>query len=499
MGELSTGDLSRSHTFIKLSPKLRRWIERILILIIVIYPLTSMFLGLDLGDTGYHIYAYVNMFNTPDKINYTSILSTMIGHVWYKLFGGFGLIAFNALEVILELSLAYFVFHALKNILGRITTLLGLLVAMLAMNTYLNIFNYHQLNVWFLVVMMLLQYRAIYKKKPILTLWSGVVYAALVFARLGSVVAIVTVVIYFIAAIEHKNQRKLLKKHALFFVIGILIMLVLGAFILYVFNMHTHFINNVFRLQNIASDESSAYNFGNLLSILIFENMKVMVVGIVFLASSVGLLYSINLMTISFRQACLKKSKRVYYFLTGLLTSIFLVYGMYTIGELLPVPTWSQMTNGPAFSIGIMYVFAWGLILFNTFKKDTRSEKIKILSFMSLFLVILTIAGSNTKTKHVVLAMWFIAPIMFYVLKQLFLTDRAKIFFNRLVERTPLKISRKTMVAVLLIFAIMFNIPFINMLRVTANYDTTDFSRLTHRVNNHKVNMILTTKEEPLL
>ncbi|HHX37909.1 MAG TPA: hypothetical protein GX717_08015, partial [Clostridiaceae bacterium] len=167
MSELSENTVSRSYAFLKLKPKTRLWIERLLILAIIAYPLTTMFLGLDLGDTGYHVYAYVNVFNTPDKINYTSIFSTLIGHVWYRLFGGFGLLSFNILEVILELSMAYLAFQTLKNVIGRITTLTGLLVAMLAMKTYLKVFNYHQLNVWFLLIMMILQYHAIFTNKSI--------------------------------------------------------------------------------------------------------------------------------------------------------------------------------------------------------------------------------------------------------------------------------------------------------------------------------------------
>ncbi|HHX36636.1 MAG TPA: hypothetical protein GX717_01485, partial [Clostridiaceae bacterium] len=185
-----------------------------------------------------------------------------------------------------------------------------------------------------------------------------------------------------------------------------------------------------------------------------------------------------------------------YYFLLGLLTTIFIGYAMFYVGELLPVPRWPQMTNGPAFSIGIMYVCAWIVILMNATKHSMLAERLQILSFMSLLLVVLTIAGSNTMTKHVVLAMWLIAPITMYVLKQLLLSDQAKTLYNKLLARFHFKVTRKTMVAVLLLFAIMFNIPFVNMLSVTANYDTTDLSRLTHTVNNPKVRFNLTTAEE---
>ena len=83
---------------------------------------------------------------------------------------------------------------------------------------------------------MMFWYRAIYKKAYLT--WSGGL-CRLVFARLVSLHC--QVVIYFIAAIEHKNQRKLLKTCLICYRYSDYARP--RRFILCI-NMHTHFINN---------------------------------------------------------------------------------------------------------------------------------------------------------------------------------------------------------------------------------------------------------------
>ena len=64
----------------------------ILIALIALYPLIGIFWGLDLGDTGYHLFAYTNLSSHPEKINYTTFFSTAIGAAWNALFGWLGLL-----------------------------------------------------------------------------------------------------------------------------------------------------------------------------------------------------------------------------------------------------------------------------------------------------------------------------------------------------------------------------------------------------------------------
>ena len=73
------------------------------------------------------------------------------------------------------------------------------------------------------------------------------------------------------------------------------------------------------------------------------------------------------------------------------------------------VPNWPQMTTGPSFFIGILYVVTFCYVFFNMYSKNGNPDLI-ILGICAIMLPLLTIAGSNTGTKHVILAFWIIAP-----------------------------------------------------------------------------------------
>ena len=60
--------------------KIETVLKVFLIILIMIYPLAGAFLGLDLGDTGYHLFAFENLASNPEKINCTTFFTTVIGY-----------------------------------------------------------------------------------------------------------------------------------------------------------------------------------------------------------------------------------------------------------------------------------------------------------------------------------------------------------------------------------------------------------------------------------
>ena len=146
---------------IKDSKRVRRVIKIVLICAIFLYPFLHTFIGIDLGDTGYHLYAFENLYKTPELIGFTAYLTTVIGWAWLKIFPGLGLWGLNLLEVFVEMLMVFVVYKTLKAYLGEIRTLIGLLLAIIASDTYLNIFNYHQFNVLLLVLILCFEFKAI--------------------------------------------------------------------------------------------------------------------------------------------------------------------------------------------------------------------------------------------------------------------------------------------------------------------------------------------------
>ena len=117
-------NVPRKEPNIKLMQKIAKFF---LVACIVLYPLIHSFIGIDLGDTGYHLYAFENLFKTPELISFTSYFTTFLGWGWLTLFPGLGLWGLNFLEVILEMLMSFSVYKVLRPYLGELQTLLGIL------------------------------------------------------------------------------------------------------------------------------------------------------------------------------------------------------------------------------------------------------------------------------------------------------------------------------------------------------------------------------------
>ena len=473
----------------------RQRIKIALIILCVAYPLIGAFFGLDLGDTGYHLFAFENLRSNPDKINYTTYLTTVVGYLWGKIFGGMGLIAYNLLEVILEWAIIWIVYRTFKDICGEITTLAGSLLAVTAADAYLNIFNYHQFNAFLLVVMLCLEYRAITENKLKLSIYAGAMYTIVVFARVGSVIAVVTLLLYLYDTIMYGGSFKKMWKHIGCCVLGAALSCAVLLAVLYASGTLQNFYDNIIRLRDIASDESTSYGFSNLLSTLIIDNLNVMASGGIFFASIAALACAFNIGYA--KQDTL--SKRILSVFAACFIGFIAVYQMYYAFNVNPAEDWPQMTSGQRFIIGVMYVAVFALFMMHAFKKsgDTRrSRRLTLLALASYMLVILTIAGSNTGTKHVILGLWLIAPAFLCSVKTLFFHREAKGYLSLGFQKLGLKMDKKTLISVLLVASVMFLSKFTHMLVYTFNYDSIDRTKLTSTVGAWNVRGIYTTERE---
>lgn len=463
-----------------------------MIAFLILYPTISMFLGLDLGDTGFHMYAYVNFFRFPDKINYTMYFTAFIGWLWNQIFGGFGLIAMNALEVVLELTMTYIVFKIFSPLLGRIATLMGLCFASLGIGTYLNIFNYHQANVFFLLLIFACIYRAMFESKLRFSLLAGLAYSACVMARVGSVVALIALLLYAVMAIRREDVRKMAWKHIGFFLIGTFAGALICLLPLIVTGGMDRFVNNIFRLKKIAGDESTGYGFTTLLRGLISDNLRVMVSGFSFLFASV---FTVVGSAILFSKQD-KASKRILYAIIALATIFFGVVQIVLAYHWIPTERWAQMTSGPRFTVGIFYICTWCLLLYTVIHEGEKSDRLLTVSLSALMLVVLCIAGSNTKTKHVVLAYWLIGPTSMYFLFRIFFHPRMIAFYNALMKKGRIVCTLPSMVLAFVLVFSPFVLKFGSMAYHTTNFDNPNRLLMQATVDSPRVRFIRTTKEE---
>ena len=472
--------------------KHRIFVRNLLLVLCIAYPFAGMFFGLDLGDTGYHLFAFENLASNPEKINYTTYLTTVVGYFWGRLFGGFGLLAFNFLEVLLEWTIIWLVYRTFKDILGEVTVLAGSLIAVMAADAYLNIFNYHQFNAFLLVVLLCLEYSAISEDRLKFSFIAGMMYPVIVFARVGSVIAVVTWFLYLYDTVMNHGSFRRLGKQLLVFIAGCAVSAVLVIGALQLTGTLGHFYDNVIRLRNIASDSSTSYGFGNLLEMLIMDNLKVMASGAIYAASVLVLICAFNMLYAKQE----KRSGKIMTVLAACFIGGISIYQMGFAWNVNPAENWPQMTSGQRFVIGVMYVAAFGAYMLNAFSHDLASRKRTLLVLSGYILVILTIAGSNTGTKHVILGMWLIAPVFVWAVRKIFFSLQTEAWLSVAFRRIGLPMDKKTLLSAFLVAACMFLLKYGHMLYYTFNYDSVDRTKLTATVGAWNVRGIFTTERE---
>ena len=144
--------LSKKEQLLSKKEQIEKIAKIVLITGIFLYPFLCSFFGIDLGDTGIHMFNYENIYSNPDKVGFTCYLTNVLAWGWLQIFGGLGIWGLNLLEVIVEMVMAFAVYKVFHKYLGDLQTLFGILIAIMASDTYLNIFNYHQFNVFFLIL-----------------------------------------------------------------------------------------------------------------------------------------------------------------------------------------------------------------------------------------------------------------------------------------------------------------------------------------------------------
>ncbi|RJV71693.1 hypothetical protein DWY90_12435 [Coprococcus sp. AF27-8] len=458
---------------------------------IVLYPLLTSFFGIDLGDTGIHMFNYENIFSNPEKVGFTSYFTSVIGNLWLMLFGNLGIWGLNLLEVIMEIAMATVVYKAFGKNLGEVQTLFGIFIAILASDTYLNVFNYHQFNVFLLILILICQYKAITEDKRLFSLFAGVFFTVVVCSRMGSVTAIVTCFLYLFWYMCENKDIKFLLRHMGSFLAGTLGMGSVMAGVLFLSGQTAYFIANISRLFGLASSSGGGYSMDNLWSTFIFGNLDAIASGFIFLSAGIVLVLGFGMIFTS-KETEIKR--RVFNILFGLVTVGVAGYQLIYAYDVNEAPNWPQMTTGPSFFIGLFYVITFFSIFYHLHAKDGKTE-IALIGVESIILPLLTIAGSNTGTKHVILAFWFIAPISVSSVFALLKKSSVQLI-NEMASKLGIVIKYSALVLTLFVLCVSGGYKFFDMIYATMNFDSTDRSSLRYSIENDKLKFMKTTKRE---
>ncbi len=475
----------------KRDTKLESYISITLWIFILIYPLANSFLGMDLGDTGIHYMNFKYLFSKPEIVGYSSFFTSLVGWGWIQIFGNLGVWGLNLLEVFVEWGLAVISYKMLCPYFNKMYTLVGILAAILASGCYLNVFNYHQFSVLLIACMLYSIFLANTSGKMRYSLFAGILFGLSITARISSLSCAVCIILYFVWYLLKKTNLRTMLKNIFVFLISGCVICFLMLLIIRASGIWDAFISSFFRLGNMASSESSAYSINKLLNDFIFGNLYTLASG--FLTLCATIMFSVGVYLFVHKYEDVKR--RVYNSIVGsVVVFIAISIAIYSY-DINPVEGSPQYTTGPNYMCGILYLTAIVMFLINTIKQNSNTEK-SLIYLSSIFLPLLTVAGSNTQTKHIIISMWLIAPILFNVLGDFFFnSDLRKKVINKLLEKG---IHRgKVIVQVSVIFFVfVVGYKFLHMVYWTNNFDSVNRLSLNSSVKSSVVKYLKTTSRQ---
>ena len=227
---------------------------KILLVLIVVYPLLFLFQGGDLTDVGFHCtnYMYFDDFiSFYDGQFYMMILTNYIGHFWYKLFSEAGLLSFKILYLIFlygSLFISYLILNtSFKN---QTQILFGLFFGEVFVTRYTSFVFSYDIASWFFLTLSIFFFLCSLNKKSLsFAIFCGFSVALASLCRAPSFAAISIGLLYFFS--EKLNSGKTKTMFLMAFIFGLACFLY-AAFIFLDLDIST--------LSNILNN---ANNYGN--------------------------------------------------------------------------------------------------------------------------------------------------------------------------------------------------------------------------------------------
>lgn len=483
----------------------KKWPYVIAVSFVLAWTIWHSFLGVDLVDTGYYYYQYLHP--TADNISYSTYLATLIGAVWIRLFPNLGLWGLNVLELLLEYILCLIVYLSFRKTFRKKSITIALVFCMLAISTYVNVFNYHQLSMFLYTSMLCFMYTGLRTEKMLWQVLAGAASFLSILSRFPCVLTLlcITCIIYWRIFVK-KSIRKAVGEIALF-VVGFSVTGAAVAVTLKVLGVWDKIINDVFRMSNLSGSGVVSYGVNNQFKNLLNDTIHGVEAVFFFLLCAAIISYGLYFY---FRNVRSGKSPLFIALAYAICTSILLGAGFfgsyiatYKVGR---APNYIQLTSFSWFMYGVIFVSAVtytviGMIKSIKIRRQDNSEPTKdiqkdyqkeahygAIAFMGLAMVLLSFVGSAARSKHAILGMWFIAPLM---IDKLF--DVAETINNIPPKKNWVRSWIKTSIGtVFIVFFIAFSWFVMN----TNNFDEPNLSLLTAEINNEKVKYLKTTKRE---
>ena len=200
------------------------WISLLLVLVALLgFQLLNIVYGFDLWDTGFHLVAYENVFDSPDVVSYNFMyyLTNVVGGAFLLANPEMCIIDFRFLGALFVLFTIFFIFATLKNEIPIIHLLIGAILVVVCYVRLPYSFNNGILSCCLYAISIVTLYKGLTLNNSLLVIIGGLVVGVNIFTRLPNFLAIGMVFIVLLYKKYYLKINVVDWKNACCFLIGV--------------------------------------------------------------------------------------------------------------------------------------------------------------------------------------------------------------------------------------------------------------------------------------
>jgi hypothetical protein len=355
-------------------------IEKILFILILIFPILLLFQGGDLTDEGSNALTYQNFYyNLQNNVTFSySILSDFIGATWLYFFPDLGILGLKFLYLIFYYLIITLIYLILREVTkNKLLLLFGIFCGVLFSERFTHFgFDRDTASWFFLMLTSFFIIKGLNKRKDIYFFFSGLIYIFACFSRFPDIVFIALLPLVLVYNHNYRvfsfRQISIPIKRFLLFIFGTTTSLIITMILFKYLDIYDVFISNLdFIKKSIDISNPSSHSLFNLLKRYFIE-------GLIFIPHLILIFSLIIIASLIFKYS--NANKRYYIFsLFAILVfcTAFIFYRGFHAGSNIKY---------------LVSAFCLFPLLFSIREKDKFSTLVVLFSAISLT----QLAGSNT-------------------------------------------------------------------------------------------------------
>lgn len=404
--------------------------------------LVNIVFGIELEDSGFHLVAYENIFDSPNSITYNFMyyLTNIVGGIAMKLFPSMGILGFRIMGAMCVLLAIVVIVVSLRNDIPIIHLLLGSALVVVCYVKAPYSYNNAIQSCCLYVLSIVSLYKGLVKDRVFLVVLGGIIAGLNIFSRMPNILAVGLVLIVLLYKRVLFKENVIDWKNARVFMIGVGMGVGFVLILMYQLGHLNIFVHSLKIMFSMAGGSGSHG---------LFYMMKVHFA--FYLATLIPVLVFYGLFQIE-KQYIKQLNKPIMVIcLAVILLSIF--YYVY--------------------STSFVYIILWGICALGCFLCIIRhKDNLGLLAFLALFMLVVEIYGSDSGVNHGSLPALMAAPIA----------------SMQLIDRKKLKY------VLIVIMAICWQV-----MKSGCFLDSGPIMEKTESINIGETKGILTTKEKALV